>query len=178
VFLTLYWLATAYLLPLLPALPLWDSIDLHVLSVWGLRLSLFKLIHLAAGFLLVTQAAVRISLIYQRHLSIRERATNKHTKLQTDGYYKRVRHPMASTRLLYSLGLCFAFPTAWALVPFTVLLILTILSGIIEERGKPTKRFGSEYEAYAREVPRRYLTPWLAMCLGIAATAFAAGLAL
>jgi protein-S-isoprenylcysteine O-methyltransferase Ste14/Co/Zn/Cd efflux system component len=178
VFLTLYWLATAYLLPLLPALPLWDSMDLHVLSVWGLRLSLFELIHLAAGFLLVTQAAVRISLIYQRHLSIRERATNKYTKLQTDGYYKRVRHPMASNRLLYSLGLCFAFPTAWALVPFGVLLILTILSGIIEERGKLIKRFGSEYEAYEREVPRRYLTPWLAMYLGIAATAFAAGLAL
>lgn len=175
VFFLLYWLAAAYLLPLLPALPLWDSIDFHVFSAGGLRITLFNLLHLAVGFLLVTQAAVRISLIYQRHLSLRERGAKKYTKLQTDGFYRRVRHPMASNRLLFSLGLCFALPTAWAVVPFAVLSLLTILSGIIEERGELGKRFPEEYRAYKREVPRRYLTPWLAAYLGIAAAAFAAG---
>jgi len=133
-------------------------------------------VFLAAGFLLVTQAAVRISLIYQRHLSIRERAAKKHTKLQTDGFYRRVRHPTASNRLLYSLGLCFAPPTVWAAVPFTLFAVMTIFSGIIEEHKEIGKLFGTEYQAYKRDVPRRYLTPWLAVYLGIAAAAFVTGL--
>jgi protein-S-isoprenylcysteine O-methyltransferase Ste14/Co/Zn/Cd efflux system component len=175
VFLGLYWLAEAYLLPLLPALPLWDAIDRYLLSVWGLRFTLFELFHLAAGFLLVTQAAVRLSLIYQRHLSFRQRAAKKYATLQTDGFYARVRHPVAANRLLYALGLCFAFPTVWALVPFAGLALFTIFSGIIEERRELIPRFGAEYEAYRRKVPRRDLTPWLAAYLGIAAAAFAAG---
>jgi protein-S-isoprenylcysteine O-methyltransferase Ste14 len=175
VFLGLYWLATAYLLPLLPAIPLWDSIDRYVLSVRGLSYTLFDLFHLAAGFLLVTQAAVRLSLIYQRHRSIRQRAAKKYATLQTGGFYARVRHPMAANRLLYVLGLCFALPTVWALLPFAVLALLTILSGIIDERRELIPRFGTEYETYKRKVPRRYLTPWLAAYLGIAAVAFAAG---
>lgn len=178
VFLALYWLATTFLLPRLPAIPLWDSIDVYVLLVWGLRLTLFELVHLFAGFLLITQAAIRMSLIYQRHLSIRERRANRYTKLQTGGFYGRVRHPIASNRLLYTLGLFFALTTGWAVVPFAVMLILTILSGIIEERGELNKRFGNEYQAYKREVSRRYLTPWLAVYLGIAGAAFAAGLVL
>jgi protein-S-isoprenylcysteine O-methyltransferase Ste14 len=178
VFLGLYWLAEAYLLPLLPALPLWGSIDRSVLSMRGLRFTMFGLFHLSVGFLLVTQAAVRISLIFQRHLSIRQRAAKKYTTLQTDGFYARVRHPMASNRLLYALGLCFAFPTVWALFPFAVAALATILSGIIEERRELGQRFGAEYQAYKREVPRRYLTAWLAAYLGIAAAAFAAGVIL
>ena len=177
-FLALYWLALAYLVPLLPALPLWESIDFTVLSAWGLRFSLFGLIHLSLGFALITQAAVRMSLIYQRHLSIRERRSKKYTTLQTDGFYARVRHPMASNRLLYALGLCFALPTVWTLVPFAVLLIATILSGIIEERRELGKRFAAQYRAYKQQVPRRYLTPWLAAYLGIAAAAFVAGVVL
>ena len=177
-FLGLYWLAQAYLLPLMPALPLWDAIDRYLLSVWSLRFTLFELFHLTVGFLLVTQAAVRLSLIYQRHLSIRQRAAKKYATLQTDGFYARVRHPMASNRLLYALGLSFAFPTVWTLIPFAVLALLTIFSGIIEERGELGRRFGAEYEAYKRKVPRRYLTPWLVVYMGIAAAAFAAGVVL
>jgi protein-S-isoprenylcysteine O-methyltransferase Ste14 len=59
-----------------------------------------------------------------------------------------------------------------------VLALLTILSGIIEERRELEKRFGARYQAYKQEVPRRYLNPWLATYLGIAAAAFAAGVVL
>jgi protein-S-isoprenylcysteine O-methyltransferase Ste14/Co/Zn/Cd efflux system component len=174
-FLFLYWLASTYLLPLLPALPLWKSIDFTVLRVWGLRFSLFGLIHLSLGCVLVTHAAVRKSLIYQRHRSIRERRSKKYATLQTGGFYARVRHPIASNRLLYALGVCFALPTIWALVPFAALVIATILSGIIEERRELEKRFGPQYLRYKQQVPRRYLTPWLAAYLGMAAAAFGAG---
>jgi hypothetical protein len=40
------------------------------------------------------------------------------------------------------------------------------------------KRFGTEYEEYKSEVPRRYLTPFLAVYLGISAAAYVAGLIL
>ena len=177
-FFALYWLALTYLLPLLPAVPLWASIDFTVLTAWGLHFSLFGLIHLSLGFVLITHAAVRMSLIYQRHRSIRERRSKKYTTLQTDGFYARVRHPMASNRLLFALGLCFALPTAWTPVLFAVLLIATLLSGIIEERRELEKRFGGEYQAYKGQVPRRYLTPWLTAYLGIAAAAFGVGVIL
>jgi hypothetical protein len=90
----------------------------------------------------------------------------------------RVRHPMATNRLLFVLGLCFALYTVWAAVLFVVLLIATILSGIIEERRELCKRFGAQYLEYKQQVPRRYLTPWLTIYLGIAAVAFAAGVVL
>lgn len=178
VFFAVYWLATAYLLPRLPALPLWNSIDFYLVSVGSLQLTLFNLLHLAVGFVLVTHAAFRMSLIFQRHLSIRERRGKKYTKLQTDGFYSRVRHPMAATTLLFNLGLFFAFRTAWAIVPFSLVVVSTILSGIIEERKELVKRFGTEYEEYKSEVPRRYLTPFLAVYLGITAAAYVAGLIL
>jgi protein-S-isoprenylcysteine O-methyltransferase Ste14/Co/Zn/Cd efflux system component len=177
-FIALYWLAVTQLIPRLPGLPLWNSIDFTVLSAWNLSFSLFEIIHLFLGFVLVTHAAVRMSLIYQRHLSLRSRRSRKYTTLQTDGFYARVRHPMAANRLLYALGLCVALPTVWALVPFAVALLASILSGIIEERRELGKRFGAQYRVYKQEVPRRYLTPWLAVYLGIAAAAFSAGMIL
>jgi protein-S-isoprenylcysteine O-methyltransferase Ste14 len=85
---------------------------------------------------------------------------------------------LASNRLLFALGLCFALPSVWPLAPFTVLVMATVLSGSIEERRELAKRFGEQYLAYKRKVPRRYLTPWLAAYLGIAAAAFGAGVVL
>jgi protein-S-isoprenylcysteine O-methyltransferase Ste14/Co/Zn/Cd efflux system component len=174
-FFAVYWLVTAYLLPRLPELPLWDSIDFAVVSAGTLRFTVFDLLHLAAGFVLVTHAAVRASLIYQRHLSLRQRIGKKYERLRTGGFYGRVRHPMAATRLIYVLGLCFALRTVWALVAFAVLAGLTVVSGIIEERRELEKHFGAEYEEYRREVPRRYLIPSLWVYLAITAVTFTVG---
>ena len=174
-FFLVVWLALAYVLPLLPALPLWSSIDVILFSLGAIRLTLFNLIHIGLGLSLVTHAAIRMSLIYQRHLSIRERQAQKYTELRTDGFYARTRHPMAANRLLYVLGLFFALCSLWALIPFALLAVFTLLSGIIEERGELKERFGEKYEQYRRRVAHRYLTPWLAAYLAVAAAAFVAG---
>ena len=51
-------------------------------------------------------------------------------------------------------------------------------AGGLEERRQLEKRFGERYRAYKQQVPRRYLTPWLAAYLGIAAAAFGTGVVL
>jgi len=49
---------------------------------------------------------------------------------------------------------------------------------MIGERKELVKRFGTEYGEYKSEVPRRYLAPFLAVYLGITATAYVARLIL
>jgi hypothetical protein len=44
VFFCLYWVGMKYVLPRLPTLALWDSLDRLILSLAGLELSLFRLI--------------------------------------------------------------------------------------------------------------------------------------
>ncbi len=177
-FLGLYWLGTAYLLPRLPDLSLWKAFDYWLLSVGALHLSLFQVLHVAAGFCLVSYAAVRKSLIYQRHLVFRERRGRKPSKLRTDGFFARVRHPMTGTTLLYNLGLFFAFCSGWAFVPFLLIGTGEIIASLREEKNDLLERFGREYRDYRKQVPSLYLTPFMKICFYLAAVAFIAGLIL
>ena len=128
------------LLPRLPDLSLWKTFDFQLFSMGALHLSLFQALHLAAGFCLVSYAAVRKSLIYQRHLVFRERRGRKPSKLRTDGFFARVRHPMSGTALLYNLGLFFAFCSGWGFIPFLLIGAGEIIATLREEKNDLLER--------------------------------------
>jgi hypothetical protein len=174
----LYWLASRYLLPLLPAFPLWDSVDRPGMTLLGLDLSLFDLVHLGVGFALVTWGTVRSALIRARHFSWRERKGRSRTPLMTGGFFARVRHPLLGAALLHRLGFFFAFCTGWAVVPLALSAAITPTSALAEERRDLEPRLGDAYRSYKAEVRRLLLTPQQRIAVAAAAILFVLGLVL
>jgi protein-S-isoprenylcysteine O-methyltransferase Ste14/Co/Zn/Cd efflux system component len=177
-FFGLLWLGSRYVLPLLPAFPLWDSLDREMARVAGLELSLFGLIHLGTGFALATWATVQLSLVRAWHFTWGERTGRRPAALITDGFFGRVRHPMAGATFLYALGLFCSFCSAWALIPLAAAGIIFVVSTHKEERRELIPRFGSEYDRYAQQVPRRLFTPLQLALIAAVGALLTAGLVL
>src|SRR5262245_20089158 len=75
-------------------------------------------------------------------------------RLVTEGIYSRIRHPMYSALLLYSLGQAVALPN-WVAGP-SYLAAMTLLLSLrigFEER-MMWEEFGSQYDAYASRTKR------------------------
>ena len=121
---------------------------------------------------------MRRSLVRARHFAWRERKGRAPAPLMTDGYFARVRHPLAGATFLHYLGLFFAFCSGWALVPLAVATAAALLGTRAEERRDLETRFGAEYREYRAEVRRRLFTPLQAFVVAATAAAFAAGLVL
>jgi protein-S-isoprenylcysteine O-methyltransferase Ste14 len=177
-FFALFWLGSRYLVPLLPALPLWDSLDRGVAKAAGLELSLFGLIHLGVGFALATWATVRLSLVRAWHFTWRERTGKSPAALITEGFFARVRHPMAGATFLYGLGLLCSFRSGWALIPLAAAAILSVVSTRAEERRELMPRFEEQYSRYAQKVRSRLFTPLQLAFIAAVGALFAAGLVL
>ncbi|MBN1835042.1 MAG: cation transporter [Spirochaetales bacterium] len=178
VFAGLFWLGTRYVLPRLPEFPLWDSLDRAIITLRGLELSLFQLLHLGAGLALISWATVRRSLIRSRHFAWRERRGQGPAQLISDGFFARVRHPLAGAACLYYLGLFFAFCSAWALVPLAFAAAAAFLATRAEERKDLQPRFGPAYRSYKGRVRRRLFTPLQTAVVAAMYGAVAAGLVL
>jgi protein-S-isoprenylcysteine O-methyltransferase Ste14 len=76
--------------------------------------------------------------------------------LITSGPYSKVRHPSYSGLVLIYFGFALGFAVVWILIPAVIFTILTCLTAIKEEEFLK-KRFGKEYEEYARRVPWRFI---------------------
>jgi protein-S-isoprenylcysteine O-methyltransferase Ste14/Co/Zn/Cd efflux system component len=170
-----YWLLAVHLLPRLPALPLWRSLDAPLLTLGRLELSRCALLHLIAAFCLTGYAAVRLSLIYQRH-PLRERRGKTSPRLCTEGFYARVRHPMTGTRLLFRLALLLALPSGWALIPLPMVLAAALTTVLVEERKALLPCFGDRYREYRRRVRSFFFPAPVKVVLALLALLFAAGL--
>ena len=96
---------------------------------------------LIIAFCLAGYAAVRLSLIYQRH-PFRERRGRHSLRLYTDGYYGRVRHPMTGTKLIFYLSLLSALSSGWVLLPLGLILTAALAASLVEEQKKLLPRFG------------------------------------
>src|SRR5712691_7013928 len=81
-------------------------------------------------------------------------------RLITQGVYRRVRHPMSSALLLYSVGHALVIPNWVAglsnLVAFAILFALRVGA----EEGMMAQQFGSEYAAYTARTKRLIPHVW------------------
>ena len=81
-------------------------------------------------------------------------------RLITQGVYRRVRHPMSSALLLYSVGHALVIPNWVAglsnLVAFAILFALRVGA----EEGMMAQQFGSEYAAYMARTKRLIPHVW------------------
>ena len=83
-------------------------------------------------------------------------------KLVIKGPYRFVRNPMISGVLFILLGEAFVFHATYVFYWFVTFFILNHMWFILGEEPGLIKRFGDEYMAYKKAVPRWFprFTPW------------------
>ena len=103
--------------------------------------------------------AVAIYLGHRKYLTLQlivgvpELTSSREGVLLTEGIYSRIRHPRYVETILWILG--YALFTNYLALYLAFLLMLPIMHVVVLlEEKELKKRFGMEYEAYCRRVPR------------------------
>lgn len=116
---------------------------------------------LAAG---VALYAAGLWLFYKSHAdlgdnwSITLQVRQQHT-LVTRGVYRRVRHPMYTAILLYTLGQTLVIPNWLAGPTYLAAMVLLIALRLRPEEQMMLDKFGEEYAEYQKNTKR--LVPWV-----------------
>ncbi|TDR38372.1 protein-S-isoprenylcysteine O-methyltransferase Ste14 [Tahibacter aquaticus] len=76
-----------------------------------------------------------------------------HNALAKAGPYARIRHPQYAAFVLILFGFLLQWPTLLTLLMFPILVVMYVRLAITEEE-EMRKRFGAEYEVYAKHTPR------------------------
>jgi protein-S-isoprenylcysteine O-methyltransferase Ste14 len=95
---------------------------------------------------------IRCHLVHQRA----DQQSEKIEKLLTAGVFSRVRHPMYASLVLIVLGIALASGVLIALIPATIIAILSLLTALKEEEFL-IEKFGNEYKGYMKRVPYRFI---------------------
>ena len=110
---------------------------------------------LAAGLWLFHRSHADLGTNWSVTLEIREQH-----RLVTGGVYRRIRHPMYSSLLLYSIGQLLALPN-WLAGPSYLLTFGTLfLLRFHAEEAMLLERFGDEYRAYMSRTKRLVPGVW------------------
>jgi protein-S-isoprenylcysteine O-methyltransferase Ste14 len=75
-------------------------------------------------------------------------------RLITEGLYRRVRHPMYLSLLLYSIGQALVLPNYVAGPSYAVVITLLFALRVGPEERMMREEFGEQYEAYAQRTKR------------------------
>jgi protein-S-isoprenylcysteine O-methyltransferase Ste14 len=123
------------------------------------RLPLYPLPNILGAILLATGYVIHGGYAHREMkkyaIQAHEHSTQPRT-LITSGPYSKVRHPGYSGLILIYFGFALGFGVVWALIPAVIFTILTCLTATKEE-AYLKERFGEDYEAYARQVPWRFI---------------------
>jgi protein-S-isoprenylcysteine O-methyltransferase Ste14 len=80
-------------------------------------------------------------------------------RLITHGVYRRIRHPMYTALLLYSVGQALVIPN-WLAGPSNLVAFVMLFAGRVgAEEAMMRAQFGDEYQAYMSRTQR--LAPWI-----------------
>jgi protein-S-isoprenylcysteine O-methyltransferase Ste14 len=81
-------------------------------------------------------------------------------KLVTEGVYRRIRHPMYTALLLYSLGQALVIPNWLAGPSYLVVMTLLVAFRLGPEERLMREHFGADYETYAARTKRLVPGVW------------------
>ncbi|WP_353662556.1 isoprenylcysteine carboxylmethyltransferase family protein [Hydrogenimonas sp. SS33] len=124
---------------------------------------LYHLLTFVAGYLLMTRAfraAAAGGKELARHGKEGDVPRLETNRLVTSGIYAHMRHPMLFGLMLVplALGLMVGSPTFITIIAPVEMLFIVVMILTLEER-ECRKKFGSDYDAYARKVPAVCLSP-------------------
>jgi protein-S-isoprenylcysteine O-methyltransferase Ste14 len=136
---------------------------------WGLfdsflKISLFRIIHLAIGLPLFIYGMINVIEI----VSINQKAQlrkNYPRYLLKEGYYSKTRHPMYAMTILTQFSLFFSLCSLLGLLIGSLFIILFMGFGLYEEKYQLRPILGDEYENYSNEVKTRFFPFTLKVCL-------------
>ncbi|MGH7152028.1 MAG: protein-S-isoprenylcysteine O-methyltransferase, partial [Planctomycetota bacterium] len=148
--LTLAWLG--FLLPLL-----WISTRALAFADYPLRPIPFAggLLCLALGLFLFHRSHADLGTNWSITLEVREGHT-----LVRGGIYRRIRHPMYLSLLLYSLGQALVLPNGVAGPSYLVVMALLFALRVGPEERMMLDEFGKDYEAYMARTKRLVPGVW------------------
>jgi protein-S-isoprenylcysteine O-methyltransferase Ste14 len=110
---------------------------------------------LAVGLWLFARSHADLGTNWSITLEVRE----KH-QLITEGIYRRIRHPMYSALLAYSIGQALVVPN-WSAGPsYGVAMVLLIAFRLSREERMMLEEFGADYETYMRRTKRLLPGVW------------------
>jgi len=78
-------------------------------------------------------------------------------RLRTTGVYAIVRHPMYTGDVLWALGWSVIFNALWGLILTPLWFFLRYSLAVLEEE-KLVEKYGEDYKAYMKNVPRRMIS--------------------
>ena len=81
-------------------------------------------------------------------------------RLVTDGVYRKVRHPMYTSLLVFSIGQALALPNFVAGPAYLVAMVVMIVFRLSTEERLMLDTFGAEYEAYRSRTKRLMPGVW------------------
>jgi len=110
---------------------------------------------LALGLWLFARSHADLGTNWSITLEVRERH-----QLITQGVYHRVRHPMYTSLLLYSLGQALVLPNWIAGPSYGVAMVLLVGFRLGPEERMMREEFGEEYEAYMARTKRLVPGVW------------------
>jgi protein-S-isoprenylcysteine O-methyltransferase Ste14 len=124
---------------------------------------LYHLLTFVVGYLLMTmafRAAAAGGKELARHGKEGDVPRLETNRLVTSGIYAHMRHPMlfGLTLVPLALGLMVGSPTFITIIAPVEMIFIVIMVLTLEER-ECRKKFGSEYEAYAKKVPAVCVRP-------------------
>ena len=109
----------------------------------------------ASGLWLFFRSHADLGTSWSITLEIREQH-----RLVTDGVYRRIRHPMYSALLLYSVGQALALPNWVAGPSYLVAFGLLLASRLAAEERMMLERFGDDYASYMARTKRLVPGVW------------------
>ena len=103
----------------------------------------------AFGLSLLCRVAGNLGKYWSPTLQLKE-----NHQLVTQGVYKRIRHPMYLSFLIFSAGNALALPNYLAGPAFLVAMVVLIVFRVPSEERMLLEEFGEEYEAYRKRSHR------------------------
>jgi protein-S-isoprenylcysteine O-methyltransferase Ste14 len=104
---------------------------------------------LALGLWLFHRSHVDLGSNWSITLEVREQH-----KLITEGLYRRVRHPMYLSLLVYAAGQALVAPNYVAAASYAVAMVLLVALRLGPEERMMREEFGDQYKAYAQRTKR------------------------
>jgi protein-S-isoprenylcysteine O-methyltransferase Ste14 len=148
-------LALAWIGFLVPVI--WIVSPAFAFAEYSLRVAPFAAgcVCLVAGLWLFHRSHMDLGKYWSVTLEVREQH-----RLVTHGVYRRVRHPMYTSLLLYSIGQLLVLPN-WVAGPSYLVMFLTLfIFRVLAEERMMREQFGDEYVEYSRLTKRLVPGVW------------------
>ena len=146
-----------YVLLVIPDVQPWNDFETWFI-LGGIRFVKADFIYFTCGLIINCYGTIKLSRISVQNHSVKNKKNNIPTKLLTNGYYAKVRHPMYGTFIVLQAGFMMSLRSFVGMIVALLITIFQYMNAIIEEKKHLVPNFGEEYNLYTKSVRGMFLT--------------------